>query len=319
MVMDEIVKAIQCSNKIGITFHQSPDGDSLGSSTALLTGLRSMGKTAYIMSKEEVPSTFSYLSYSEEINGECRSIEKGTDLVIVLDCGDVKRINAEINFEDRKYKIINIDHHMSNEYYGDINYVSTKSAAVGEIIFDLLNELGVEITKSIGECIYTSILTDTSSFKHTNTTRKTHEVAGALVDIGINFNGIQRSVFENKEFDKVKFFGKVIDGITLEVGGKVAFMEITQDMLAKSSLASIDSSEVISFGTMIKGVEVVALFKESTEGVKGSLRSKTVVDVNKVAKNFNGGGHIRAAGFFFEGTMEEAKASLKKILEEELR
>lgn len=318
MIANEILDIIEKSNKIGVTFHQSPDGDSLGSSTALVQGLRLLSKDAYLISKEKIPDTFAYLKCSEEITGLKDFVQEGTDLVIVVDCGDFKRINGNLQREDRSYAIINLDHHMSNEKYGDLNYVDTKASAVGEIIFDLLNLLKVEMNKDIAVSLYTSILTDTSSFKHSNTTSRTHEIVGSLLKTGIDFNGIQRHIFENKDFRKVKFFGNVIDTISLQSDGKVAFMEITNDMLEKSGLESMDSAEVIHFGTMISGVEVVALFKESKGGVKVSLRSKQKVDVAKVAEMFNGGGHVRAAGLFCEGTMETVKERINKILENEL-
>lgn len=318
MITNEILDIIQKSNKIGVTFHQSPDGDSLGSSTALTQGLRLLSKNAYLISKEIIPDTFTYLKCSEEITGLNDYVQEGTDLVIVVDCGDFKRVNGNLQREDRDYAIINLDHHMSNEKYGDLNYVDTHASAVGEIIFDLLNLLKVKINKDIAVSLYTSILTDTSSFKHSNTTSRTHEITGELLKTGIDFNAIQRRIFENKDFKKIKFFGKVIETINLSSEGKVAFMDITNEMLEKSGLESIDSSEVIHFGTMIEGVEVVALFKESKGGVKVSLRSKTQVDVAKVAEIFNGGGHVRAAGLFYEGTMEAIKEILNKILENEL-
>lgn len=232
MITKEILDIIEKSNKIGVTFHQSPDGDSLGSSTALVQGLRLLSKDAYLISKEIIPDTFTYLKCSEEITGLKDYVQEETDLVIVVDCGDFKRINGNLQREDRNYAIINLDHHMSNEKYGDLNYVDTKAAAVGEIIFDLLNLLKVEITKDIALSLYTSILTDTSSFKHSNTTSRTHEIAGSLLKTGIDFNAVQRRVFENKDFRKVKFFGKVIDTINLQSEGKVVFMEITNDMLS---------------------------------------------------------------------------------------
>ena len=318
MITKDILDIIEKSNKIGVTFHQSPDGDSLGSSTALVQGLRALSKDAYIISKEVIPDTFNYLKCADEITGVEDYVQDRTDLVIVVDCGDFKRINGNLQREDRSYTIINIDHHSSNEKYGDLNYVDTTAASVGEIIFDLLGLLKVEITKDIAVSLYTSLLTDTSSFKHSNTTSRTHEIASSILSTGIDFNAIQRRVFENKDFRKVKFFGKVIDTINLHVEGKVAFMEITNDMLEKSGLESIDSAEVIHFGTMIEGVEVAALFKESKGGIKVSLRSKEQVNVAKVAELFKGGGHVRAAGLFYEGTIEAIKDRLEKILENEL-
>jgi len=195
MITSNIVDIIEKSNSIGITFHQSPDGDSLGSATALLQGLRALNKEAYILSKEKIPDTFEYLPCSEEITGLHQQVKDGTDLIIVLDCGDFKRINANLDAENRQYKLVNIDHHLSNEKYGDFNYVDINSSAVGEIIYDLLNQLKVDITKNIGKSIYTSILTDTSSFKHSNTTSRTHEIAGEIIKTGVNFNKIQRQVF----------------------------------------------------------------------------------------------------------------------------
>lgn len=318
MITRDIIDIIEKSKKIGITFHQSPDGDSLGSATALIQGLKALNKEAYILSKEAIPDTFSYLPHSEEITGLIQNVKEETDLIIVLDCGDFKRINANLDKCSRKYTIVNIDHHLSNEKYGDLNYVDTNAAAVGEIIYDLLTQLKVDITRKISESIYTSILTDTGSFKHSNTTDVTHEIAGALIKTGLNFNKIQRQVFENKEFNKIKFFGKVIDTLQLHINNKVAFMEIRDKMLEEVGLESIDSSEVIHFGTMISGVEVVALFKESKDGVKVSLRSKEIVDVSKIAEIFNGGGHKRAAGLFCEGSMSDVKDKIYKILEEEL-
>ncbi len=318
MITKEILDIIEKSRKIGVTFHQSPDGDSLGSSTALVQGLRALSKEVYIISKEVVPDTFTYLRCADEITGLADYVQEDTDLVIVVDCGDFKRINGNLQKEARDYAIVNIDHHMSNEKYGDLNYVDTKSAAVGEIIFDILNLLKAPITKDIAVSLYTSLLTDTSSFKHSNTTSRTHEVASKLLETGVDFNAIQRRVFDNKDFKKIKFFGKVIETINLQVDGKVAYMEITDEMLLKSGLESMDSAEVIHFGTMIEGVEVVALFKEAKGGVKVSLRSKEKVDVAKIAEIFNGGGHVRAAGLFYEGTMSAMKEKLNEILENEL-
>ncbi len=318
MNINSVIEAIKKSDHIGITFHQSPDGDSLGSATALLQGLRALNKDAYILCKEPIPKTFSYLFYSEEITGDNSDVEPGTDIVIVLDCGDFKRINANIS-RGQDYKIINVDHHMSNEMYGDINYVDTNSAAVGEIIYLILEELQVKITKEIGISIYTSLLTDTSSFRHSNTTERTHEIAGEIINTGLNFTNIHRIIFEDKEFYKIKVIGEIISTMTLELSGKLVFMTITKNLLDKFNLENFDSSEVVHFGTMVSGAEVVALLKESKDGVKVSLRSKELLDVRLIAEGYNGGGHVRAAGFYYNGDINAIKDQLIKIIEKELR
>lgn len=318
MTINNVIEKIKESKKIAITFHTSPDGDSLGSSTALALALRSLGKDCSILCKEAIPQTFTYLPCSEEITGENYNVEKDTDLVIVLDCGDFKRINAEILLKDRDYTLINLDHHMSNELYGDLNYVNTNAAAVGEIVYQILKLLDISLTKEIGVALYTSLLTDTGSFRHSNTTSDTHNIAGDIINTGIDFSEIHRIIFDNKSFNKVKLYGKVIETMTLECNKKVVFMELTNKMLEELNLDGSDTSDLITFGSKVEGAEVTVLIKESEDGVKVSLRSKNKVDVRKVAEGFNGGGHIRAAGFVAESNIQTIKEKLITILEKEL-
>lgn len=318
MIMNNIFKLIKDSKKIAITFHTSPDGDSLGSATALLQGLRALNKNCYILSKEPIPEVFRYLPCSSEITGEKFKVEEDTELVVVLDCGDFKRINADIDRENRSYTLVNIDHHLSNELYGDYNFVDTNSSAVGEIIYQMLQLLGLKLTKEIGTSLYTSLLTDTGSFRHSNTTSVTHTIAGDIINTGVDFSEIHRIIFDNKDFNRVKLFGKVIDSMTLELHGKAIFMVITKKMIEDLGLESSDTSDVISYGTMVKGPEVVVLIKESEECVKVSLRSKNKIDVRSIAEKFDGGGHIRAAGFALNGDVISVKKQLMEILEKEL-
>lgn len=318
MTINNVIEKIKESKKIAITFHASPDGDSLGSSTALTLALRSIGKDCTILCKEAIPQTFTYLPCSEEITGENYNVEKDTDLVIVLDCGDFKRINAEILLENRDYTLINVDHHMSNELYGDLNYVNTNAAAVGEIVYQILKLLDINLTKEIGVALYTSLLTDTGSFRHSNTTSDTHNIAGDIINTGIDFSEIHRIIFDNKSFNKVKLYGKVIETMTLECNKKVVFIELTNKMLEELNLDGSDTSDLIAFGSKVEGSEVTVLIKESEDGVKVSLRSKNKIDVRRVAEGFNGGGHIRAAGFVAESNIQTIKEKLITILEKEL-
>lgn len=322
MLMNKIFNEIKNSNKIGISFHVSPDGDSIGSAIALTLGLRALNKECYIISKESLPNTFSYLACAEEIDGEHFNVKEDTDLVIVLDCGDFKRINAELVREKsgRRYTLVNIDHHMSNEEYADYNYVDTNAASVGEIVYQMLQLLNVKVDKKMAEAIYTSLLTDTGSFRHSNTTSVTHTIAGDLINTGINFSNIHRIIFDNKDFKRVKLYGKVIDSIELYHDGKIAVMYLTQSMLDELNIIECDSSDIIGFGSMIESVEVTVFLKESDGKIKVSLRSKEQVDVRKVAEEFNGGGHVRAAGLAFEeSTIDEAKQILLERIEKELR
>ncbi len=318
MKINHIIDRIKMCKKIGITFHTSADGDSLGSALALLIGLRKLNKEVYIISKEVISQAFLFLPYSNEINGETSEPLKDTECVIVLDCGDFKRINANLPLENRNFELINIDHHLSNDLYGDLNFVDTSASAVGEIVYEALGLLNVELDKEISMCLYTSILTDTGSFRHSNTTEATHAIAGKLINTGIDFSNIHRIIFENKKFEKIKFYGEVINTMTTEFHGKVCIMYISKDVLEKYELVSSDTSDVITFGASIDSVEVTMLIKEAENGVKVSLRSKSLVDVSKIAEKFRGGGHIRASGFFTEASFNDTKIKLMEILEKEL-
>ncbi|MCR1933958.1 DHH family phosphoesterase [Clostridium tepidum] len=319
MVTNDILDKIKESNSIAITFHTSPDGDSLGSALGLLQGLRKLNKKTYILSKEPTPETFKYLPYSEEITGDVENPTEDTDCVIVLDCGNIERINAELDLQNKKYALINIDHHLSNDMYGDFNFVDTKASAVAEVVYKLLQKLEINIDKDIAICLYTSLITDTGSFRYPSTTSETHNIAGCLVDAGINFNLIHRKIFENKTFNRLKLYGKVLDEMYLE-NEKLCVMKVTKNMLEELNMEDAkDTSDIISQGMQIGTVEVAVLFKEVEEGVKISLRSKEYVDVRKIAESFGGGGHIRASGAFVKGkTLDIVERKLIETIKKEL-
>ncbi|MBM7868987.1 phosphoesterase RecJ-like protein [Clostridium pascui] len=319
MIMNNILSLIKKSNTIGITFHTSPDGDSLGSSLGLLQALRRLNKNAYIICKEEIENTFSFLPYSTEINGNVSTVKEGTDLVIVLDCGNFERVNAILDMKNKNYTLINVDHHISNGLYGDLNFVDTNSSCMAEIVYQMLRSLGVEIDQDIAKCLYTSILTDTGAFRYSNTTSVTHAIAGDLVNTGIDFSAIHRIIFDNKEFVRFKLYGEVFNKMEL-INSSICFMEVTQEMFEKYNIdPGTDTSDVVSFGNQIEGVEVTVLFKEKQNEVKLSIRSKSKVDVRKIAENFGGGGHIRAAGAVIKGkSLKEAKEEILKIIQKEL-
>jgi phosphoesterase RecJ-like protein len=321
-IKEEILK----SKRIGLSYHMSPDGDAIGSTLALLNALRCLGKDAYVVSRDVISDNLSYLSLANEIDGNTVKPKAGTDLVIILDCGNVERISADLT--SYSGKIINIDHHISNENYGFINYVDVTAAATCEIVYLLINELGLNFENkidehdsklAIGRAIYTGIVTDTGSFRHSNVTRRTHNIAAELIEFGIDSSKIHSSLFDNKPFEKVKLMGYVLSNIELVLNNKVAVLQIQKKMLEEFNLLNTDTSDVISVGLGIKGVEVCLLLKEVDDGVKASLRSKNDVDVRKVAEVYGGGGHIKAAGVMQKNVgVIEAKENLLKILKQEI-
>lgn len=323
MSLQAIKEEILKSKRIGLSFHTSPDGDAIGSALALLNALRYLGKDSYIISRDVISDNLSFLSLSDEIDGNLLEPKQNTDLIIVLDCGNLDRISADLS--NYAGKVINIDHHISNENYGVINYIDISAASTCEIVYLLVKELGIkfedktDVELAIGKAVYTGIVTDTGSFRHSNVTSRTHEISANLIELGIDNSKIHSNLFDNKPFNKVKLMGSVLSNIELVLNNKVAVLQIPQGMLENFNLVNTDTSDIISVGLGIRGVEVSMLLKEVKDGVKGSLRSKNDVDVRKVAEVYGGGGHIKAAGVMLKDmNIIEAKEKLLNILKEEL-
>jgi phosphoesterase RecJ-like protein len=322
----DIKEEILLSKRIGLSFHTSPDGDAIGSALGLLNALRCLGKDSYIISRDVIPDNLSYLPLANDIDGSTVEPKANTDVVIILDCGNVERISADLT--NYNGKVINIDHHISNDKYGFINYIDVTAAATCEIIYLLVKELGfylkneIDNQKShveIGSAIYTGIVTDTGSFRHSNVTKRTHNIVAELVEFGVNSSKIHSNLFDNKPFEKVKLMGHVLSDIKLVLNNKVAVLEIEKKTLEEFNLLNTDTSDVLSVGLGIKGVEVCLLLKEVDDGVKASLRSKNDIDVRKVAEVYGGGGHIKAAGVKQKNvSISEARENLLKILAQEI-
>lgn len=322
--LKEISDLILNSNKIGITYHVSPDGDAVGSALALLNALKVLGKDAYLISKDIISENLQYLKSANEGNGNIVIPTKDTDVVVVVDCGNFDRISA--NLEDFNGIIINIDHHISNDKYGNFNYVDIKAAATAEIIFELIEVLGLAFNKNskemkdIGTCLYTSLVTDTGGFRHSNVTARTHKIASRLKEINVDNTFIYQSLFDNKSFEKIKLIGKALSDIELLVDKKVSLIQLPIEYGKELGIEIGDTSDIISFGLQIKGVEVSILIKEIENGVKASLRSKNDIDVRCIAEKLGGGGHVKAAGITLKGfSLEEAKNKILDEVEKELK
>lgn len=319
--LKEISKEIIASKKIGITYHASPDGDAVGSALALLNGLKALNKDAYLISKDIIPVNLQYLKLSEEATGKLNNPLEDTDTIIVVDCGSYGRISAYT--DDYKGKIINIDHHITNEIYGQKNYVDIKASATAEIIYELLLEMGFEFKEdensvNVGTCLYTALVTDTGSFRYSNVTERTHKIASVLIKIGVNNMIIHQNLFENKSFEQLKFIGKILNNVELLFDEKIAILKIPMKYSEELGSDIGDTSEIIASGLQIKGVEIAILIKETENGSKISLRSKNVFDVREIAERLGGGGHVKAAGITLKNiSLDDAEDLVLNEIEKE--
>ena len=238
------------------------------------------------------------------------------ETVVILDCPVKERVGRiEDYINDSKY-VINIDHHISNSYFGDVNWVEEETSSVGEMLYDLIKETRVEIDNRIAVALYTAMITDTGGFNYDNTSRKTHEAAGELLEYGISPRKMQSEIFEKKSLEQIRILGKALTTVTLEEEGKLAHMCLTKAMYKEEGVTDISTEEFINFPRSIKGVKVTVFFKEPSEKegtVSVSFRSNGEVDVNEVAIRLGGGGHKMASGCTLKGNLKEAK---EKVLEE---
>jgi len=306
------------SDSIAIVSHENPDGDCIGSMLALYLALKKKGKNVRMFLKNNVPKNLRFLPAAEKIEVVDRIDEK-FDVLVLLDTGELKRTGIE-NIENCYSKLINIDHHITSEGIGDLFYINSSSAATGEIIYQIVKLMGIDNDKEIATCLYTSIFTDTGGFKYSNTTSITHQIAGDLINTGIDFVYIVNKVFDEMSLSKFNLLRDVLQTLELLEGNKIAFLTVTREMLIKNGASRDETENLINFARNIEDVEVAAIFIEEEDKIKVSLRSKYYIDCAQVAKEFGGGGHVRAAGFTSRNfSLDALKENLIKRLKSDLR
>lgn len=312
-LMDDAIRLIKESDNILIASHVQPDGDSIGSILALGMAIEKLKGKVRILKVDDIPSDYQFLPNIELIK---EFDDENIDLFIALDCGDMERLGSGKKLALKAKQIVNIDHHITNDNFGDLNIVSPSSAATGELVYKIIKKMDVQIDKNIATCLYTAISTDTGSFMYSNTTYKTHLIVAELLKIGININDININLYQSRSMERTKLFLDSLDTLEILLDDKVAIVTTTQDMLESNDAKLEDTEGIISFVRDIDTVEVACLLKEINESeVKVSIRSKKAIDVSKICNKFNGGGHIRAAGCTIYGSIKEAKKLILKEIE----
>ena len=315
MTLDNILEEIKKAETIVILTHEGPDGDAMGSSMAMKHALEKFDKKPDVIIPE-FSDCFKFLPGIEDVKQE--SDIKKYDLAIALDCADSKILNGfEEYFDTAKRKIV-IDHHGSNKMYGDINFVNPASPACCEILVGMFDYLGIEIDKEIGTCIITGIITDTGGFDY-NVTPETFDFAAMLLRKGINISEVYRKALKTKTRPNHELRKIADDRMEFLEDGKVTFTYITLKDEQKVHAKTGDHEGLVENGRDIEGVEVSIFLHEKEKGFKLSLRSTEYVNVSDVALMFGGGGHIRAAGAFIQGTPKQIKEKVLIEIRKQLK
>jgi phosphoesterase RecJ-like protein len=321
---EDIIAKINGAERILLTSHINPDGDSVGSGMALFLALNKynkihnelneeyMDKVVRFVLQDSLPINLKFLTGTEMIEN-IKNVESkyDFDLVICLDSANKDRIGSVEKLIGENSFVINIDHHTSNDKYGDINCIEDISST-SEIIYNFIKEMGIEIDTPIGEAIYTGIVNDTGNFAHSNVTKHTFQMASDLMDKGVDNSKVVREFYHSKTLSTLRLMGKALEEMVYVPEKKFVHFFLSLNDIKNLGGRKDESEGLVELINSYEGSEVSLFLREEGDGkIKGSLRSKHDKDVNEIAKTFGGGGHIKAAGFTSDLPEDEI---IKKII-----
>jgi phosphoesterase RecJ-like protein len=310
-----IVDAIAERQRFVISSHERPDGDALGSELAMAFALRHIGKQVRVVNRDPAPAPLMVFPGVTDVEVAVRIDDPG-DAVIIMECGDLTRTGVE--GLDRGF-VINIDHHVGNTGFGALQWFDPTAAACGEMVFDLVQALGVPMSTEIAVHVYVAILTDTGSFHYSAISPKTFDIARQCVEAGVDAPAVARSVYDSNTIGRIKLFGSVLDRMEIDDTGRVATLYLDDAMLRSCGATADDSDGLINLPLTARDIRAVILFKEDGAGRwRISLRSKGSVNVNAVARLHGGGGHVNASGCSASGRLDALAALLRRQVTEQI-
>jgi phosphoesterase RecJ-like protein len=264
-----------------------------------------------VINHDSHPSTYAELPGVERIIISERVPHLNYDGALVLECGDARRPEL-IDLE--KLRLVNIDHHVTNQNFGFLNWNDTAAAAVGEMVYRLLREMKIPLNAAIATNLYIALFTDTGSFQYGSTTAESLEIAAALVRAGADPAFAARIIYNSNPYEKIRLLGLVLNTVQRDASGRIAWIRLTEEMLRQSGAKRADTEGLVNYPLSAKEIQISAFLREDGNGnFRVSLRSKGDIDVAAVARKFGGGGHINASGFSASGSYSEV---LDKVLQE---
>ncbi len=310
MIKESIWTRVREAENIAICGHIRPDGDCIGSCMSMYMYIKKMypDKNVYVYF-EQIQDVFEYISCIDEAITDYRDVN--ADLFIALDCGDMERLGKAKTYFEKAKHTINIDHHISNQMYAEINHVEPESSSACEVLYELLDEANIDL--DIATALYTGIIHDTGVFKYSNTSRRTMEIGGVLLEKGVTADTIIDESFYEKTYEQNLIMGRCMLESKRYLDGQCIVSVATKAMLDEYNVTSSDLDGVVNQLRITKGVKVAVFIYEKDENeYKVSLRANGNVDVNKVAVEFGGGGHVKAAGCMLTGSLCD---NMNKLIE----
>lgn len=318
-VLDKIIEQIEQSRRLCVVGHIRPDGDCIGSQLAVTLALRALGKNVVCWNQDPVPDKYAFMDPDKLVQTPRRGQQ--FDTVIATDCASYERLGKTGKAITQRKLLINIDHHLSNTKYGDINWISAREASSGELIYRLMKVAGWKITPQIADCLFTAVSTDTGSFQYSTTKPVTYHTAGELVKLGANLELICDEVYQSYPLSRVRLLQHVYNKFRLTHDNQIAYLWLKQKDFTRTGADRSETEGLIDHIRAIAPVVVAIVFEELEPDVtRISLRSKDPkINVNEIAALFGGGGHSAAAGARIVGasmsTQRSVVAAVKKALD----
>lgn len=306
--LDEALTFMRNAESCLVVSHVQPDGDAISSTVVVGWLLQKLGKSAVLMNESELPSRLSYLPQFDTIINYKQAVpEHQFDTIIAIDCADFRRIGEVSSSFAPGAKLLNIDHHPTNNGFGSVNVIRSEAAATVEILFDLIERAGIPLDLDCATAIYTGLLTDTGGFRYSNTSPRVMEIASRLLAIGVSGNELADHLLEKMTMAKLKLLQIALNRLTFTSNLEIGYVFIGKDDLRETGAVPEDLEGIVNYALNVDGVEVGILFKEADDGtVKASLRSAGKADVAAIAQSFGGGGHVRASGCRLDGPLQSA-------------
>lgn len=313
----QINEVIRSNSSFLLTTHEGPDGDAIGSSLALASFLRKIGKDVTVHYQDPVPELYAFLPGSDSVLAHIP--DRHFDVAVVLDIGERKRAGKEFCDFSRVTTTVNLDHHLSCDAFADFNLIDSQAAATGVLVYRLANAYGFFFDRDTALCIYVATITDTGSFRYSNANREAFTVAGEMIECGVNAWDVAEKLYENQPQRRLELLAKCLPTLDVFKDGQAASVTVTLDMYAACGADAELTDGFVNYPRSIKGVEVAIFFRQLEENVfKVGFRSKGKVNVATFSAALGGGGHHNAAGCTVDGSLDVVKALVYRIVEDSL-
>lgn len=314
------IEAFRSADSILITSHTNPDGDAIGTMLALRHFLDALGvKTVKCVCHDPVPARYKFLPGAESVVTP-NALAGDFDLGVIVDVSEFDRVGDAADLMRELPTLVVLDHHLGDNPCGSINFVDPTYSSASEIILELFNETGLNLSAPAAECIYVGLTTDTGGFRFANTNPRAHRSAAVLMEAGVDIARISAQVFDQFSLPKLRLLQRVLARMELSDDGAVAHSFITLEDMGETCAKGEDIDGLVNFGRNIEGVDVGMLFKEvDAKSVKVSLRSNRKFNSAQALKSFGGGGHAGAAGATLTGTLQEVRSTILSAVSASLK